>query len=337
MTSTDQHLEHDYRDGLTAYLDDPGEHQLERAYEFGRNALTSGLGLLEVVELHMRTVEPFITGGRHTTSTNDLMRRQGQFLRETLASYEVAHRGFKETADAVRQVLEFGMVLGHELRAPLTSVKASSGMLREQVEKYGDRGVRRLVDNVEAGAASIETRLHDLVELIGLRTGKLSIRRENVMPAHYFGALCVRLEPEVRMAGLELKTDIATDIPPVSMDPNRMEQVVINLVQNAVKYGRGGGSIEVKLSHQAEHLVFSVRDHGPGIAFWDASSLFQPFVRLGRDRHESTGFGVGLALCQTIVHGHGGQIELESEEGAGTNVWFVLPKTSANTSPAEDS
>jgi signal transduction histidine kinase len=253
-------------------------------------------------------------------------------LREALACFEITHRGYLESAEAIRQALQFGLVLGHELRAPLTSVKASAGMLREHLADRSDRvdgTAVKLVENIQAGAASLQQRVDELVDLVGLHSGTLTVSPAPVEPAPLLRTICRRLEPEVSAAGMTFGVDIPSDLPVLRLDAARVEQVVRNLVQNAVKYAREGKAVNVTAAANGNHVEISVRDYGPGISAWDRTKIFQPFVRAGRNRATTHGLGVGLALCQAIVYAHGGRISLVSDEGAGTVITVSLPVISS--------
>ena len=112
---------------------------------------------------------------------------------------------------------------------------------------------------------------------------------------------------------------------PVFGDPARLEGVVHNLLSNAVKYSPEGGRVEVRVAQQAAEVVLEVRDQGIGIPADAQPQLFEPFYRAGNVSPQSSGFGIGLYVVQEIVARHGGRIEVQSMEGAGSRFRVVLP------------
>ena len=132
--------------------------------------------------------------------------------------------------------------------------------------------------------------------------------------------------------GLELRRDVAPDLPPVEGDPHRLVQVVINLLSNAVKF-TPAGSVTVTASPPADDggaVVVSVADTGTGIAPEDRERVFEQFAQAGDTLSETPrGTGLGLAICREIVEHHGGRIWLESEVGVGSTFSFSLPVAAA--------
>jgi signal transduction histidine kinase len=115
-------------------------------------------------------------------------------------------------------------------------------------------------------------------------------------------------------------------LPPVRADVMRLEGILHNLLENAVKYSPDGGYIRVTAKAESDHLVISISDQGVGISPEDRAKLFAPFQRLGNSRVESVkGIGLGLVVCRRLVEAHGGQIWVESEPGKGSTFSFTLP------------
>jgi signal transduction histidine kinase len=108
-------------------------------------------------------------------------------------------------------------------------------------------------------------------------------------------------------------------------DPARLDEVVHNLLSNAVKYSPEGGRVEVRVAQQGAEVVLEVRDHGIGIPADGQARLFEPFYRAGNVSPQSSGFGIGLYIVQEIVAHHGGRIEVQSMEGAGSRFRVVFP------------
>jgi len=119
-------------------------------------------------------------------------------------------------------------------------------------------------------------------------------------------------------------------LPPVHADQLRLERILYNLLENAVKYSPQGGEIRVSVTVEEEHLVIAVSDQGIGISVADQAKLFEPFQRVEESRLDGTrGLGLGLLVCRRLVEAHGGRIWLESQPGSGATFFFTLPLRSS--------
>ncbi|MBI4238590.1 MAG: ATP-binding protein [Deltaproteobacteria bacterium] len=146
------------------------------------------------------------------------------------------------------------------------------------------------------------------------------------------------LRPYLQRRGLTLQLYLPEEPVVVQCDAERLQQVVINLVENAMKYARDQGTVQLALARHAEHVEFSVTDDGPGIVSEEFATLFEMFQR-GRpvDLFNTPGFGVGLAVCRCIVEAHGGEVIPENRPGTGARFTVRLPLQSpsagANAAP----
>jgi signal transduction histidine kinase len=118
---------------------------------------------------------------------------------------------------------------------------------------------------------------------------------------------------------------VAPKLPPVTADPDRVEQVVTNLVVNALKYGAEGGRVDIRACARNAHIVIEVQDYGAGIDPAERIKIFQLNFRAGQKADEVSGMGIGLALCRELVELHGGSIGVTSEEGKGSVFEVALP------------
>ena len=126
--------------------------------------------------------------------------------------------------------------------------------------------------------------------------------------------------------------DVPRKLPPVYADPLRLERILYNLLENAVKYSPQGEEIRVSVKPEKEHLIISVSDRGIGMSSADQAKLFGPFQRLEESRLEGVkGLGLGLLVCRRLVEAHGGRIWVESELGRGSTFFFTLPLAHTST------
>ena len=319
----------EYTRALQAYIDGAVETALARGYELGRQAMAGNIGVLEMVGIHHEAMAEVLKSRQSIEEGRDVVSRSVDFFSQALSPYEVTHRGFQEATEVMQRVLRFASVVCHELRTPLTSILASGGILQEMVGQEPDTLESKLVSNVLAGARSLKHRNDDLADIVGFETGILSLMLEPLDTREFIQSAMERLGPEVEQAGLRLTMDLCDDMPVLSADAGRIDQVITNLVQNAIKYSPFGKTIDVIADVEDAAFRIEVRDHGPGITDSDQSKLFLPYFRGDGGRHDVPGMGIGLSLCREIVHAHGGRIWAESVAGRGASFKIALPLSRA--------
>jgi two-component system phosphate regulon sensor histidine kinase PhoR len=133
-----------------------------------------------------------------------------------------------------------------------------------------------------------------------------------------------RLNVQAERAGLTVEIDCPADLAQVLADATRLEQVIVNLLHNAIKFTAEGGTIRLSARSEGETVVFAVQDNGVGIAADDLPRIFERFYKADRAR-SSGGTGLGLAIARHLVEAHGGQIWVESVEGRGSTFYFSIP------------
>lgn len=217
---------------------------------------------------------------------------------------------------------DFVANVSHELRTPLTSIRALVETLEagavEDPELTQDF-LSRIIHEVDRLAALVE----DLLDLARLEAGRTPTRFERVSTKDVLRRAGERLRAQIDRARLELDYDLPDTLPDVLADHQRIEQVVINLIHNAIKFTLVGGRITISASAQAEHVMVRVTDTGVGIAPDDVPRLFERFYKSDKARR-SEGTGLGLAIAKHIVQVHGGDIEVQSEPGKGSEFRFTL-------------
>jgi signal transduction histidine kinase len=318
-----------YESALTSHLSGSGgEVALVQAYEIGRRAVAAGLGVLELVDIHQEATFAVLHAVGWRKGSEEAVRATNQFLQETLSAYEVTHLGFKEATEIVLRSLQFEAVVCHELKTPLTSILASAGMLKEILDAEGldpSSPSAKLLNNILDGGNKLKERTDDLMDIVGFRTGTLTLRMARIAIGPMVRAACQRMEPALSRAGLSLNVDVAERLPTVMADRGRLEQVVANLLDNALKYGADGKAIDVRAFQRDGWLVIQVHDYGKGISARDQARLFETSFRGKGNRRGVPGLGIGLALCNTIIEAHGGVISVESEAGKGSTFSVSLP------------
>jgi len=218
---------------------------------------------------------------------------------------------------------EFVANVSHELRTPLASIKALVETLEagavDDPEVAGDF-LHRIVGEVDRLAAIVD----ELLDLARLESGRVALNPEPLEPANLLTRATERLRPQIERARLELHVAVPFGLPAVRADRARIEQVMLNLVHNAIKFTPPGGAITVGAAVCDGKLRVMVLDTGVGVAADELPRLFERFYKADKARR-SDGTGLGLAIAKHIVQAHGGTIWAESEPGSGATFWFTLP------------
>ncbi|MFP5502083.1 MAG: ATP-binding protein [Candidatus Sericytochromatia bacterium] len=233
--------------------------------------------------------------------------------------------------EADRYKDEFLSVISHELRTPLNFIMGFASILDDGVVGSLDDKQSAVVGKILAGSERMLSLVNDLLDFARIQAGRVELNCETVDYAALVEEVRGSLRPLAERKRLRLETHVAVSRP-VSLDPDRLTQVLTNLVANAIKFTPEGGHVTITAGLEGDRLVTEVRDSGVGIAPEDVSKLFTPFKQLdmGMTRR-SGGTGLGLSISRALVEAHGGVITAESEGlGKGATFRVVLPIDPAN-------
>jgi len=237
-------------------------------------------------------------------------------------------RLYRQAQDAVRARDQFLSIASHELKTPLTSLIGYTDLILRRAgrdSKVSERD-QRAVRIISEQAARLNKLVTALLDLSRIETGQLSIDRGIVE----LNGLVQRLVQDVAQAQTQEAERIVFQPAPEPLvligDELRLEQVVQNLLQNAIKYSPAGGMVTIQLERRDAQACVSVRDEGIGIPAAALPNLFRRFYRAPNvDTHGISGMGVGLFVVKEIVHLHGGEISVESQEHVGSTFTVCLP------------
>lgn len=221
--------------------------------------------------------------------------------------------------------------LSHELRTPLASLKALTETLQDGALD-DPPAARRFIDQIQVEVDALTQMVTELLELSRIESGRLTLDLQPVSPSDLLTSACKRMKLQAERAGLTLRVDCPTDLHEVTIDMQRLEQVLVNLIHNAVKYTKPGGEVVLGADKVpvggagAGGVRFAVRDTGIGIPADDVPRIFERFYRVDKSRTGS-GTGLGLSIAKHIVEAHKGKIWAESIEGQGSTFYFTIPTT----------
>lgn len=221
---------------------------------------------------------------------------------------------------AAAQGIEVISTVSHELRSPLTSVKGYTSLLLNRWERLADEQKLMMLEQVHHDADRVTRLVTELLDISRLESGRLVLRRQLVDLAK----LVVVVVEKVRMIEAEVRAELDFDenFPPVYADPDKIEQVLTNLVENAAKYADPKGVRVLGRTGDGEVSV-AVVDQGEGIPESDLPRVFTKFFRRAETR--PSGSGLGLWISRGLVEAHGGRLVVESEVGVGSTFRFTLP------------
>jgi two-component system sensor histidine kinase VicK len=221
---------------------------------------------------------------------------------------------------------EFVANVSHELRTPLTTIKSYVETLLDNEDAL-DPEVRRQFLSVVSAEVDRMTRLvRDLLQLAQLDAGQVRWDKRPLDMGKVVQEVVERFRMPAERAGLTLTVHQPEALPPVIADRDRVEQVLANLISNAIKFTPAGGQVQLCLTQDGQMVRTSVADSGVGIPYEDQPRIFERFYRVDKARSRAFGgTGLGLSIARQIVEAHGGEISLTSEPGKGTEVTFTLP------------
>jgi signal transduction histidine kinase len=223
-----------------------------------------------------------------------------------------------------RMKSEFIGTVSHELRTPLTSIKGSLGLLLDGVAPL-EPEVAELLGVSKRNVDRLVRLVNDILDLSKIEAGKLELQQQPVPPARLCQDSIAGVGGFAQRVGVKIDCQIPGELPKVLADPDRVVQVLTNLLSNALKFSPRGEAVALSARRESQCVRFEVVDRGPGIPREFRDKLFTRFAQADRQQREQEGTGLGLAISQALVLKHGGQIGCQSEPGQGATLWFTLP------------
>lgn len=219
---------------------------------------------------------------------------------------------------------DFVANVSHELRTPIASINLlvetlQRGALEDPV------AAQHFLHRIEVETQSMARLVEELLELSRLESGTLSLRIDPTDVYELLEGVVSRLAPSAKEKSLPVVLDLQAGLPPVAVDPDRIEQVLLNLVHNAIKFTPAGGQVTLRARRQGPGVYIEVIDTGMGMEASDAARVFERFYKVDRGRNRMGGSGLGLAIARHLLELHGSQLQLVSEVGRGSRFSFALP------------
>ncbi len=282
-----------------------------------------GIGLFLALRLEQRLTGisqalQAVADGQHPSPLPETGPKE---IRSILQAFNIMVGRLNRSQEA-RKMLLANLV--HELGRPLGALNSAvSALASGAVDDVELRG--ELLEGMQTNIQGMQPLLDNLARLHMQILGPLDLQRVDVEPGVWLAEVLRLWETVAREKALNWQTDIGSDLPPVTIDPQQMAQVIGNLVSNAIKYTAAGGSVMVQTEADDDALKIVVGDSGPGIPPEDQERIFEPFYRARSHERFPEGMGLGLSIAREITEAHGGTLTVESQPGEGSRFIVCLP------------
>ncbi|MGN6870979.1 MAG: sensor histidine kinase [Solirubrobacteraceae bacterium] len=288
-----------------------------------RSAQLLGSGVLADVDRVRFGLDAVAEGRRdvrvQTGGTDELARLAA--AADAMVARLAAEESQREAAERARRDLV--AAASHDLRTPIASLRLMSDAIGDNLvdEHTRQRYHRAMQTNIEALSGLID----DLFELSSLEAGEITWSMKHVQLAELIDEAVAAMKPQALAKRVAVRAELREPIAPARADPDKLQRVLFNLIQNAIRHTPADGSVTVRAAGSPAGVEVEVADTGHGVDPADRARVFEAFYRAGADKSRSTpGAGLGLAISRSIIEAHGGRIWLESQ-GVGTQVRFSLP------------
>jgi signal transduction histidine kinase len=238
-------------------------------------------------------------------------------------------RLYQQSRSAVRERDEMLAIVSHDLRNPVNAIVMLTGAVLKRESPFAGAPedaapmARDEVEAVRAAARQADGLIQDLQDVSRISAGRLRVERRRVPAGDILKECADMFEPVMEDAALRFVRQVDNDLPVILADRHRLQQVLSNLIGNAVRFTPHGGEVVLTATRQEDMLRISVRDSGPGVAPDDVPRLFERYWQAPRLLR--AGSGLGLYIAKGIVEAHEGEIGVESEVGKGAEFWFTVP------------
>ena len=212
----------------------------------------------------------------------------------------------------------------HELRTPLASLSTATYLLLRPEMSREQRD--QIVNNIHNETLRLNSLASSFLDLARLESGRVQFRKTRFSAADLMYEVRDVMMTKAQETNIQIRVDVPNDMPLMEADRDKIKQVLLNLISNAIKYNRLNGSVIVMGNYTDTELSMTVQDTGIGIPEESIPHLFEKFYRVGEHEGKATGTGLGLSICKQIIQGHNGRIEVKSKIGVGTSFGVHIPR-----------
>ncbi|MEH2096275.1 PAS domain-containing sensor histidine kinase [Nostoc sp. 'Peltigera membranacea cyanobiont' 213] len=243
-----------------------------------------------------------------------------------ITDYKYAELGLNQALEQAKQLSElrarFLSMVCHQFRTPLNIVSFSNSLLKEEVDKRTQKKIQPLLDHIQKATEQLGQMLDDILFFSKAEAAKINYEPRPLELVEFCNDLVAQMEMSIRQIPIKFVSQQSSL--KACIDKKLLEQILKNLLDNAIKYSLSGMTVELQLSCEKEQVIFQVKDRGIGISALDQQRIFEPFYR-GSNIDRIPGTGLGLSILKTLVDLHHGQVVVESQIGVGTMFSVILP------------
>jgi signal transduction histidine kinase len=213
----------------------------------------------------------------------------------------------------------------HDLRSPISTILSALDLLQDIIDTESDEIAAHAIRVAQRTAKRMIHLIESLLEISRMQSGEIGLEFSSVNISWLIDSLVSDYLPQAQELDIRLTSSVASGIPPVQADESKINRVLANLVDNAVKFTPAGGNIHIAAEVTGDQVKIQVSDSGPGIPVEYREKIFERFAQIPGRRGRKRGSGLGLAFCKIAVNAHGGQIWVEPRPGGGSVFSFTLP------------
>ncbi|MBI2039318.1 MAG: HAMP domain-containing histidine kinase [Candidatus Niyogibacteria bacterium] len=235
-------------------------------------------------------------------------------------------RSFENVVEAARLKSEFVSIVSHELRSPLSAIRWSMELLQTGTSKIPmTPDMNSACETITEQTRKMGRLINTLIEVRKVEDETLELQPEAFSLKAVTEEALANLLSFARASNVEIQLEAPASLPDVRADLKKIQLVIENLIDNAIRYGGGGEPVRIRIWVDGKRVLWSIEDRGAGISKEDVQNIFQMFYRAHNVyRYRAGGLGVGLYLSRAIVEASGGEMHFESKEGQGSTFWFSL-------------
>jgi len=307
----------------------------ERFWEVAKEIRTqAGESFLVKMKLSLKEVDAAFEGGIRRvyliTLFSSLVLILLMINHFRLSKYVVLFNKMKEV-DQMKD--EFISLVSHELKTPLTAIRGYADLLKDELASKIDSQQKEYLKNIEISTERLKDLVEDILEVSRIEQGRLKLEISQVNPNEIVSKVINFLTPQAQKKNLKIKVEneLKADSK-IEIDPKRLEQILINLVGNAIKY-TPQGEVRAKIFEEEDKVFISIEDTGLGMSAKEQKNLFQKFYRVrNKETSKISGTGLGLWITKSLTEKMGGEIEVESMRGVGSKFILSFKKVKSSKS-----
>ncbi|MFH1671333.1 MAG: HAMP domain-containing sensor histidine kinase [Candidatus Portnoybacteria bacterium] len=235
-------------------------------------------------------------------------------------------KNFEKLAEANRMKSEFISIVSHQLRSPLTNFKWVIGLLLSgRIEGMSGKQLE-YIKILKENSTRMTELVSDLLTVSRIEQGRLVVNVEKISLEEVIREMVHGMEVFAEASNVKIHFKIEKNMPMIASDLSQIKLIIENLLDNAIRYSKEKGKVEIEVKRKKNYVYFGVKDSGVGIPAADQKYIFQKFFRSANAlRHKTEGSGLGLYITKSIVERLGGKINFNSQEGEGSTFWALLP------------